>query len=126
MEVILVTDTYAAAANKDDAIATVVAGEIPNISGYVRGFGGAGRKLLAGKTVTKDVANDRVVYDANDPSVWTLGVGATVGGAVIQKKGAADDTTAVPLFLLDFSDTPTNGSTFTLQFDANGIAYTQQ
>lgn len=124
IEVILVKSTYAA--NKDDTNTAYAAAEISGVAGYTGGYGGAGRKALASKTKTKDTANDRIVYDAADPSAWTLGVGDTVGGAIIGKKGSADDTTATPLFFLDFSDVPTNGSTFTLAFDANGIAYTQQ
>jgi hypothetical protein len=124
IEVVLVKSTYTA--NKDDTNTVLATAEISGVSGYTGGFGGAGRKVLASKTKTKDTTLDRIVYDAADPSAWTLGVGDTVGGAIIQKKGSADDTTAVMLFFLDFSDVPTNGSTFTLVFDANGIAYTQQ
>jgi hypothetical protein len=124
IEIVLVKSTYTP--NKDDSGATAMAGEITGVSGYAGGFGGAGRKALGTKTITKDTTNDRIVYDAADPSAWTLGAGDTIGGAVISKKGSADDTTAVPLFFLDFTDVPTNGSTFTIQFNAGGIAYTQQ
>ena len=124
IEVILTKSTYTA--NKDDTNTVYAAAEISGVSGYTGGFGGAGRKVLASKTKTKDTTLDRIVYDAADPSAWTLGTGDTVGGAIIGKKGAADDTTAVPLFFLDFTDIPTNGSTFTLQFHVDGIGYTQQ
>ena len=125
IEVILVKSSYTP--NKDDTNSVYAAAEISGVSGYTGGFGGAGRKVLGSKTKTKDTANDRIVYDAADPSTWTtLGAGDTIGGAIIGKKGSADDTTAVPLFFLDFTDTPTNGGNFTLQFDANGIGYTQQ
>jgi len=124
IEIVLVKSTYTA--NKDDTNTVLAAAEISGVSGYTGGFGGAGRKVLASKTHTKDTTNDRDTYDAADPSAWPLGTGDTVGGAVIQKKGSADDTTAVLLFFLDFTDVPTNGSTFTLSFDALGIGYTQQ
>lgn len=124
IELVLVKSTYAA--NKDDTNTVLAAAEISGVSGYIGGFGGAGRKVLGTKTKTKDTANDRIVYDAADPSAWTLGTGDTIGGVVVQKKGSADDTTAVLLFFLDFTDVPTNGGTFTLTFDANGIGYTQQ
>ena len=124
IEVILVKSTYTA--NKDDTNSVYAAAEISGVSGYVGGYGGAGRKVLASKTVTNDTANDRTVHDAADPSAWTLAVGDTVGGAIIGKKGAASDATAVPIFFLDFADVPTNGSTFTLQFHVDGIGYTQQ
>jgi TctA family transporter len=124
IEVILVKSTYTP--NKDDTNSVYAAAELGAISGYVPGFGGAGRKLLGSKTITNDTTNDRTVYDAADPSAWTLATGETVGGAIVGKKGSADDTTAIPLFFVDFTDTPTNGGTFTLQFSASGIAYTQQ
>lgn len=124
IEIILVKSTYVP--NKDDTNSVYAAAEISGVSGYVGGYGGAGRKVLAGKTITSNTTNDRTIYDANDPTAWTLGTGDTVGGAIIGRRGTTDDTTAFPLFFLDFTDVPTNGSTFTLQFHADGIAYTQQ
>jgi hypothetical protein len=124
IEIILVKSTYTP--NKDDTNSVYAAAEISGVSGYTGGFGGAGRKVLASKTMTNDTANDRTVYDAADPSAWTLGAGDTIGGAIIGKKGSASDATAIPLFFLDLTDTPTNGAAITVQFDANGIAYTQQ
>lgn len=124
IEVILVKSTYAA--DKDDTNTVLAAAELSGASGYVGGFGGAGRKALGTKTKVKSTVLDRITYDAADPSAWTLGTGDTVGGAIIAKKGSADDTTAVLLFFLDFTDVPTNGGTFTLQFHVDGIGYTQQ
>lgn len=124
IEVILVKSTYTP--NKDDTNSVYAAAEISGVSGYVGGYNGAGRKVLASKTITNNTTNDRTVYDAADPSAWTLGTGDTIGGAIVGKKGSSDDSTAVPLFFLDFTDVPTNGSTFTLQFHADGLAYTQQ
>lgn len=124
IEVILVKSTYTP--NKDDTNTVYAANEISGVSGYTGGYAGAGRKVLGTKTITNDTTNDRTVYDAADPSAWTLGTGDTIGAAIIGKKGSADDTTAIPLFYIDFTDTPTNGGTFTLSFSASGIAYTQQ
>ncbi len=125
IEVILTKSTYSP--NKDDTNSVYAAAEISGVSGYVGGYAGAGRKVLGTKTKTKDTALDRIVYAAANPSAWTLGTGDTVGGCIIGKKGSADDTTAVPLFFGDIiPDIPTNGSPFTLTFDAAGIGYTQQ
>lgn len=124
IEIILTKSTYTP--NKDDTNSVYAAAEISGVSGYTGGYAGAGRKTLGTKTITNDTTNDRTVYDAADPSAWTLGTGDTVGGAIIGKKGSANDTTAIPLFFLDFTDVPTNGSTFTLSFHADGIAYTAQ
>jgi hypothetical protein len=124
IEIVLVKSTYAA--NKDDTNTVLAAAELAALAGYVPGFGGAGRKLLANKTKAKDNATDRIKYDADDPSAWTIAAGDTIGGAIIQKKGAVDDTTAVLLFFLDFADVPTNGGTFALAFHADGVGYIQQ
>ena len=124
IEVILVKSTYTPA--KSDTNSVYAANEISGVSGYAGGFGGAGRKVLGSKTITNDTVNHRTVFDAADPSAWTLGVGDTIGGAIIGKKGSASDATATPLFFLDFTDVPTNGSTFSLIFDALGLGYTQQ
>jgi hypothetical protein len=113
--------------NKDDTNSVYAAAEISGVANYVGGYGGAGRKVLASKTITNDTTNDRTVYDAADPSVYTaLGAGDTIGGCIVGKKGAASDATAFPLFFLDAVDTPTNGGNITLAFDALGIGYTQQ
>jgi hypothetical protein len=124
IEIILVKSTYVFDA--DHTNAAYAAAEISGVTGYTGGYGGAGRKLLGGKTITNDTVNDRTVYDANDPSSWTLGIGDTVGGAIIGKKGSVSDADAVPIFFLDCADTPTNGSIFQVLFDALGIGYTQQ
>src|SRR5262245_788638 len=81
IEVILMKSTYTP--NKDDTNSVYSAGEISGVSGYTGGFGGAGRKVLASKTITNDTTNDRTVIDAADPSAWTLGTGDTVGSATI-------------------------------------------
>lgn len=86
--------------------------------------GGYARKTLASKTITNDTINNRAVYDAADPSAWTLASGQTASGAIVFK-ATGSDATSVPISFLDFTDTPTNGGTFTIQFDANGIAYIQ-
>lgn len=95
------------------------------VSGYANGFAGAGRKTLGTKTITKDNATDRVVFDAADPSAWTLGAGETVAAAVVYWH-SVDDATSIPLFFLDFVDVLTNGGTFAIAFHADGIAYVQQ
>lgn len=125
IEFVLTKSTYTP--NKDDTNSVLAAAEISGVTGYTGGFGGAGRKVLASKTITNDTTNDRTVYDAADPSAWTLGAGDTIGGVIVQKKGSASDATAIPLFFLEITpDVPTNGGTFTLTLDALGLAYTQQ
>jgi hypothetical protein len=124
IEVIAMKSTYTP--NKDDTNSVYAAGELATLSGYAGGFGGAGRKVLASKTITNDTTLDRTVLDAADPTAWTIAAGDTIGGFIVGKKGAANDTTAIPIFFQDVTDTPTNGAALTLTFDAAGIGYTQQ
>lgn len=90
---------------------------------YVGGFGGAGRKTLASKTISVNDTNNRVEVDAADV-VWTaLGPasgGPTLAAAVITKEITND--AASPMFAyLDFTDTVVNGGDVTLQFAAGGF-----
>lgn len=123
IKVALVSSAYSF--DKDHASMTTPAASEISVTGYASGFAGAGRKTLASKTTTKDTTNDRIVYDAADPSAWTLATGDTVNGVIIQKKGSASDATAIPLWFLDVTDFPTNGGTFTLTFSTEGIDYIQ-
>lgn len=93
-------------------------------AGYTGGFAGAGRRTLGTKTITNDTANNRTVFDAADPAGWTLASGKTVSKAIVYKSGTSD-ADSIPLWHLDFTDTPTNGGDFALQFAATGIAYQQ-
>lgn len=123
IEVIPMKSTYTP--NKDDTNSVLAAGELATLSGYAGGFGGAGRKVLASKTITNDTTLDRTVLDAADPSAWTIAAGDTIGGFWVGKKGSANDTTAIPICYQDVVDTPTNGAALTLTFDAAGVTYQQ-
>lgn len=111
--------------DKDHTSMTTPAASELSVTGYTPGFASADRKTLASKTITNDATNDRTVYDAADPSSWTLSTGGTVAAAIVYKH-LTSDALSTPIFYLDITDTPTNGSAFTLIFDALGIGYTQQ
>jgi len=111
--------------DKDHSSMTTPAASELSVTGYTPGFASADRKTLASKTITNDTTNDRTVYDAADPSSWTLSTGGTVAAAIVYKH-LTSDALSTPIFYLDTADTPTNGSAFTLIFDSLGIAYTQQ
>lgn len=80
-------------------------------------------QTLGSKTRTKDDTNDRVVYDAVDPTWSAVAGGSTVGWVIIYKDDGGD---GVPIAALDITDTPTNGGDITIQFSASGIFYLQQ
>lgn len=124
IKIMLVKSGYVA--NRDDKVvdaggANDALDHELSVSGYTGAWGGAGRKALASKAIATDDANDRAEFDAADPSAWTLATGETIAAAVVIKEGGANDTTSRLIAYLDIADTPTNGGTFTLNFDAQGI-----
>ncbi len=82
-------------------------------------------QTLGSKTRTEDTVNDRIVYDAADPTWTAVASGSTIGWCIVFKFGTVDGD-SVPIAVLDLTDTPTNGGDITVQFNADGIAYTQQ
>ena len=94
--------------------------EISGTSGYTGGFAGAGRKTLASKTLTVTDASDLFAFDAADVSFGALGTGSTIGGGVITKEITNDAASPIIAFN-GITNTPTNGSSVTFQFDAAGI-----
>jgi hypothetical protein len=93
------------------------------VTGYVGGWGGAGRKTLASKTVTENDTNNRVEFDAADVSWTGLAAGATIEAAEVIREGGANDTTSRLFVYLDPTNLATNGSDVTLQFPANGFLH---
>ena len=82
-------------------------------------------QTLGSKTRTKDNTNDRVVYDAADPTWTAVAGGSTVGSVDIYKFGT-NDADSIPICNIDVADIATNGSDMTLPFSANGIFYLQE
>lgn len=104
----------------------LVDAELNISSGYVRAWGGAGRKL-ATITMQKNDTSDRVEITQDPDLTWTsLESGDTIVAAVLVKEGGANDTTSIPILYIDLtSDVPTNGSDITLDFPtlaAGGVA----
>lgn len=77
---------------------------------YVPGFNGAGRKVLAGKSVTVDFPNNRVLYNAGSPQ-WP-GINAGTARALILLQELTSDADSLLLAYLDgIADKLTNGTT---------------
>lgn len=92
-----------------------------NVTNYVRGWGGAGRKTA---TITLQVNNtDNRVDIAIGDQTWTSLGGAsnqTLNGATLIQEGLSDDTTSIPLANFDLTNASTNGGDVTLDFLALG------
>lgn len=94
-------------------------------TGYTGGFGGAGRKTLASKTVAVDQVNNRAEFDCADITWTALSAGGPIVGFWTMVERVADtdsqlcwkfDTaTGLPLSL--------NGSDVTITIDAEGLLH---
>lgn len=85
-----------------------------NGTGYV-----AGGKQLQNKTLTRDDANDTVVFDANDLS-WSVAT-FTTRGAVLYKNTGSPSTSPL-LAYIDFEeDLEAAGENFILEWHQDGI-----
>ena len=94
--------------------------ELTGVSGYTGAFGGAGRKTLASKTVTQDDTNNRNLFDAAD-LLWTaLGAGGTIDAALAIVE-ITNDAASILLAHFDVSNTATNGSDISLQWNSAGL-----
>jgi hypothetical protein len=89
---------------------------------YTGGFGGAGRKTAGTPTVVKDNTNDRAHVTFADKT-WTALGGAsndTIGYVALINE-VTNDAASPIVGIWDLTDTTTNGSDVTLDFDgANG------
>lgn len=86
-----------------------------------------GEKTLAGKTVAKDSSVNKGVFDANDITFATLGVGARSAQAALIYKFVTNAADSPPMYYQDTGGFPFagNGSDVTIQFAATGIALAQ-
>lgn len=78
------------------------------------------RKTLAGKTVTRDDTNDRVVFTATNV-VWTA-LGSSIPFRVVLFKFVTNDADSRLIACLDLISPPVaNGGDYTVAWSANGI-----
>lgn len=98
----------------DEFVSDIVANEASNVSGT-----GYERKTLASKTLTLDAANDRVEYDAANPTYTSIDAG-TIAAAIIYKE-VTNDADSPVIAQIDFADLVTNGSDVELQVNADGL-----
>ncbi len=84
---------------------------------YTGGYAGAGRKT-ASVTLQVNDTDNRVDIAIGDLTWTSLGGASndTPAAAILAFETGGADTTTVPIAYLDFTDTPTNGGNFTLDF----------
>jgi len=92
--------------------------ELTGVSGYTRGFGGAGRKTV---TITGQAnnTNNRADFAIADLTWTALGTGDTIDTAFLCKE-ITNDAGSKLIASFDLTNTPTNGGDITLDFLALG------
>jgi hypothetical protein len=86
---------------------------------------GSTDQTLTSPTFTEDTTNDRIVYDAADPTWTAVTAGETISHVAIFKF-VTNDAGSTPICVIDVTDTATNGGDITLTFDSTGVFYLQQ
>lgn len=124
LKAVLVDDSYTFD-QLEDFVDAGDAGDVASheigVSGYTGGFGGSGRKALPNVSTSRDDANLRIEFDA-DNLVWSaLGTGVTIGGVVVIEERTNDADSLVVAFDDLVNNVPTNGSDVTYQPDSEGI-----
>lgn len=113
IKLILVTSTYTP--DKDHDFASDLTNELSG-TGYTGGFGGAGRKTLAGKAFATDTTNDRVEFTFSAVT-WTA-INAGNPKYAIMVKEITNDAATRLIAYLDLGTVVTNGSDMILTPDA--------
>lgn len=91
-------------------------------TGYTAGFGGAGRKTLAGKTFAKNDSLNQATFDATDP-VWAGADFGTAGfAAVIIEVTTNGDSPVFFIMSLGAGGVLSQGGSFTLALGSYAAA----
>lgn len=126
IKALLLTTGTAYTPDKDhEFVSSVVASEAAG-TGYTGGFGGAGRKALANKTIEDDLTNDRVLLKADNPSAWT-GLSLSNGSIayVVVFAEVTSDAASPLIALLDPVDLVTNGGDVSLTLPSGVVFHIQ-
>jgi len=110
---VLLVDTNHSFDKTHDFVDDIVANEASG-TGYAR-------KTLANAAIALDAANDRVEFDADNPSYTALDAG-TIAAAIIFKQ-VTNDADSPLIAQIDFADLVTNGSDVELQINSEGLFY---
>jgi len=110
---VLLVDTNHTFDKTHDFVDDIVANEASG-TGYAR-------KTLANASIALDAANDRVEFDADNPSYTALDAG-TIAAAIVFKQ-VTNDADSPLIAQIDFADLVTNGSDVELQINSEGLFY---
>ena len=110
---VLLVDTSHTFTKTHEFVSDIVANEASG-TGYAR-------KTLANAAIALDAANDRVEFDADNPSYTALDAG-TIAAAIIFKQ-VTNDADSPLIAQIDFADLVTNGSDVELQINSEGLFF---
>lgn len=108
--------------NADDLFVSSIGAAELSGSGYVAGFGGAGRKTIAGKVVTKDDTEDRAYLNCSDFAWVGINAGTVVAAIIIQEVTTDADSKLVAYLPLGAA-LVTDGSDILLQVPTKGWVF---
>lgn len=122
VKVMLLKSSYVFDADQD--FVSVGAGDLATNevtgTGYTGGFGGSGRKSLAGMVITLDDANDRAYFDANDLTWAAINVGVVGACALIREVTTDADSIPIAFINSGFPKTST-GIDFVISWSSSGV-----
>ena len=110
---VLLVDTSHTFDKTHEFVSDIVANEASG-TGYAR-------KTLANAAIALDAANDRVEFDADNPSYTALNAG-TIAAAIVFKN-VTNDADSPLIAQIDFADLVTNGSDVELQINSEGLFF---
>lgn len=110
---VLLVDTSHTFDKTHEFVSDIVANEASG-TGYAR-------KTLANAAIALDAANDRVEFDADNPSYTALNAG-TIAAAIVFKN-VTNDADSPIIAQIDFADLVTNGSDVELQINSEGLFF---
>lgn len=113
IQILLVASGYTF--SKAHEFVSDITNEVTNNSGT-----GYERKSLTGKSLALVAVEDRVAYDADNPSYTAIDTVEDLAAAIIFKQ-VTDDTDSPLIAIIDFPDLSTDGSDVELRVNANGL-----
>jgi hypothetical protein len=118
LKVMLVSPSYVF--NRDHATVSQITNELSG-TGYVAGFGGAGRKTLTGKLVVTNDALNQTEFKADNPLWSAINAGTAKAAVIIQE--VTSDADSIPLAYIDSAtERATTGVDLPVQWP-NGIVF---
>lgn len=120
LKLMLVDSTYVHD-DTDDFVATNAAAKEIAVAGYTGGFAGAGRRVPAGRGLSRDDPGGEIEFDFTDETWTALAAGVTIGGVLLIVEKTNDADSWVVAYDELTGDVPTNNGNIVYQPSAEGM-----